>query len=135
MRKFTIYGLCGPSGVIRYVGMTCLRPSSRLSQHRANKTGTKPKRDWIASLGSPKALRLVVLEQLDGTRNDAAIRELQWVIWMTYDGVELLNEKGLSFHAIKAELAGSSSYLGHSLAKIKSAVEGAHRSLVFAPRK
>lgn len=78
--RYVVYGLHSGDEVIRYVGMTTVKLSRRLYEHRRMaKLGqvNRPVYRWMQKYG-PENVQAVVLEQLDGPEGLAEL-EIAWV--------------------------------------------------------
>lgn len=77
-----IYGLCGPDGVVRYIGSTCRNPKGRLSEHIKNATNgaSEMVAVWIRALlandGSPE---MIILERCERVSQTMHPREAHWI--------------------------------------------------------
>jgi len=94
MKTWTIYGLCGPDGILRYVGVTRLPLADRLRNHITESVvgGTNRKCNWIRGLDlfneRPTICELETLADAD----EADAAEAKWIDMARRFGCDLLNK-------------------------------------------
>lgn len=89
--KTKIYTLCDETGLVRYVGRTCRRLSSRLCSHLWDaRNGAKNHRcNWIRSILSRGYLPSI--KQIAEVEGDGYAEESEWICYFRKRGVKLVN--------------------------------------------